>query len=132
MQALFILYVSDQTRARDFYRAMLQVDPTLDVPGMTEFPLGDSGKLGLMPSANIKRLLGDSLPDPQQADGIPRAELYLLVEQAQPYLDRAAKAGARLLSPLQDRNWGDCVGYCLDPDGHVVAIAEKPGGDLNA
>jgi uncharacterized glyoxalase superfamily protein PhnB len=80
-----------------------------------------------MPSANIKRLLGDSLPDPQQADGIPRAELYLLVEEAQPYLDRAAKAGARLLSPLQDRNWGDCVGYFLDPDSHVVAIAEKIG-----
>ncbi len=127
MHALFILYVRDQARARDFYRDLLQAAPTLDVPGMTEFPLGDGAMLGLMPSANIKRLLGESFPDPQQADGIPRAELYLLVADAQPYLDRAIKAGARLLSPLQDRDWGDRVGYCLDPDGHVVAIAEKIG-----
>lgn len=127
MRPLFVLYVSEQARAREFYRAVLQTDPSLDVPGMTEFPLGDSALLGLMPAAGIKRLLGDSLPDPASAPGIPRAELYLMVASAQPYVDRALKIGARQLSPLQARDWGHTVGYFLDPDSHVLAIAEVPG-----
>lgn len=40
MQAEFILYVADQARSRDFYRTVLATEPTLDVPGMTEFDLG--------------------------------------------------------------------------------------------
>ncbi len=34
-----ILYVSDQAAACRFYRAVLGVAPSLDVPGMAEFPL---------------------------------------------------------------------------------------------
>ncbi len=124
---LFIFYVADQARARDFYRAVLEIEPTLDVPGMTEFPLGNGALLGLMPAAGIKRLLGENLPDPSLAAGVPRAELYLVVESAQPYVERAVAHGATLVSPLQTRNWGDKVAYCLDRDGHVLAFAEKKG-----
>ena len=31
----FILYVRDQRASADFYRQVLAVEPTLDVPGMT-------------------------------------------------------------------------------------------------
>lgn len=124
---LFIFYVADQARARDFYKAVLGIKPTLDVPGMTEFPLGNGALLGLMPAAGIKRLLGEILPDPSSAAGVPRAELYLVVDSAQPYVERAVAHGATLVSPLQTRNWGDNVAYCLDRDCHVLAFAEKKG-----
>lgn len=124
---LFIFYVADQARARDFYRVILEIEPTLDVPGMTEFPLGNGALLGLMPAAGIKRLLGENLPDPSSAAGVPRAELYLVVDSAQPYVERAVAHGATLISPLQARNWGDKVAYCLDLDSHVLAFAEKKG-----
>lgn len=123
MQTIFILYVKDQQRARDFYRAVLQTEPSLDVPGMTEFQLVDGASLGLMPSANITRLLGDTLPDPAQADGIPRAEVYLLVDSPHEYHTRALDNGATELSPLQNRDWGHTVAYSLDHDGHVLAFA---------
>lgn len=123
MQSIFILYVKDQQRARDFYRAVLQMEPTLDVPGMTEFQLANGASLGLMPSANIKRLLGDKMPDPSQADGIPRAEVYLLVDSPLDYHTRALKNGATELSPLLDRDWGHSVAYSHDLDGHVLAFA---------
>lgn len=122
--AHFILYVADQRRSADFYRGVLDVDPILDVPGMTEYPLGEGSVLGLMPETGIKRLLGEALPDPIRGSGIPRAELYLRVADCRSFHCRALGAGAIELSPVALRDWGDFVGYCLDPDGHVIAFAE--------
>lgn len=123
-RSLFVLYVADQARSRDFYGAVLDTEPTLDVPGMTEFALPGGAFLGLMPERGIKRLLGDALPDPAAASGTPRTELYLVVEDAAAFHGRALDTGARELSPLTARDWGDRAAYCLDPDGHVLACAE--------
>ena len=123
--AHFILYVADQAKSSRFYKKVLGVSPRLDVPGMTEFVLSDGAILGLMPEEGIRRLLGSDFPDPSRARGIPRSEIYLLVDQPAEYLERALAAGATELSPLQPRTWGHVAGYCLDPDAHVLAFAEK-------
>jgi catechol 2,3-dioxygenase-like lactoylglutathione lyase family enzyme len=119
----FILYVRDQRRSTSFWAAALDAHPTLDVPGMTEFTLGPATVLGLMPAAGIKRLL-PALADPDTARDVPRAEIYLVVQHAGACHARAVSAGARELSPLEERSWGHRVAYCLDPDGHVLAFAE--------
>jgi catechol 2,3-dioxygenase-like lactoylglutathione lyase family enzyme len=120
----FIFYVRDQEMSTCFYEKILELPPSLNVPGMTEFHLGDGCILGLMPEKGIKRLLGDSIEDPATARGIPRAELYLRVEDPIQYMDRAKTAGAKLLSKVGRRDWGDLAGYIADPDGHVVAFAK--------
>lgn len=122
--AHFILYINNQERSARFYEAALGSAPRLHVAGMTEFDLGPGTVLGLMPSVGIVRLLGGALPDPERAAGVPRAELYLVVEDAAAALGRAIGAGATLLSPVLARDWGHAAGYCLDPDGHVLAFAE--------
>lgn len=122
-RAHLILFVADQARAVSFYRAALAAAPVLDVPGMTEFALGGGAVLGLMPAAGIRRLLGAALPDPASAPGVPRAELYLVVDDPAACHARAVAAGARELSPLQRRDWGHRAAYSLDPDGHVLAFA---------
>jgi catechol 2,3-dioxygenase-like lactoylglutathione lyase family enzyme len=119
----WILYVADQARSTRFYRAALACAPRLDVPGMTEFGLPGGAVLGLMPEASIRRLLGAVLPDPARARGVPRAELYLLVDDPAAAHARALAAGAHELSPLLPRDWGHVAAYALDPDGHVVAFA---------
>lgn len=119
----FILYVADQARACRFYAQLLSAAPRLDVPGMSEFVLPGGAILGLMPVGGIRRLLGDALPDPAQAQGIPRSELYLRVAQPAAWHARALAAGARELSPLTRRDWGPQVAYALDLDGHVLACA---------
>mgnify|MGYP000849117200 FL=1 len=128
-RANLILYVSDQQRSRDFYAQVLQLSPTLDVPGMTEFSLSDSLILGLMPEKGIVRLLGNSIKDPALATGIPRAELYLSVEQPQQYHQRALQAGATELKTYSLMNWGDMAAYSLDPDGHVLVFASTANAD---
>ncbi|MEQ1919200.1 MAG: VOC family protein [Elusimicrobiota bacterium] len=123
MKAHFILYVSDQKRSAQFYTRVLGQKPRLDVPGMTEFELTTSAVLGLMPTTGIKRLLGDALPDPNGAKGVPRAEVYLLVTDPGASHRLALENGARELSPLSARGWGHEAAYSLDLDGHVLAFA---------
>jgi len=125
MRTNIILYVADQKASTSFYEKVLMMPPVLNVPGMTEFRLNEETVLGLMPSAGIKRLLGDKLPDPDKAAGIPRAEIYLHVTDPESYHNRALENGAQELSPLLPRDWGDDVAYSLDPDGHVLAFAGK-------
>lgn len=126
MQAHLIFHVRDQSASRDFYRATLDQSPTLDVPGMTEFSLGAGAILGLMPLAGILRLLGDGLPERfGTAAGPPRAELYLVVEDAEVWHRRALAAGAVELSPMSLRDWGHRVAYSADPDGYVLAFAAE-------
>ena len=119
----FILYVRDQEISTRFYERVLGQAPTLNVPGMTEFQISENSVLGLMPEKSIKRLLGETIQDPETTNGIARAELYLRVAQPQDFMDRATKSEARVLSGLAPRNWGDMAGYVADPDGHVLAFA---------
>lgn len=125
MKAHLILYVNDQRASARFYARVLGLSPRLDVPGMTEFLLSEGAVLGLMPAAGIKRLLGERLPDPGRAAGVPRAELYLLTDQPGAFHDRALANGALELSPLALRDWGHEAAYSLDPDGHVLAFARE-------
>lgn len=126
IKAHFILYVADQRRSAAFYAAVLGMPPVLDVPGMTEFQLGQEAVLGLMPEDGIVRLLGATIEHPAAACGVPRSELYLVVKDAAVYHARALAAGACELSPLTLRDWGHLAAYSLDPDGHVLAIASLP------
>lgn len=125
MKCHFILYVRSQAESSRFYRHVLDSDPVLDIPGMTEFALSSSTILGLMPEQNIKRLLGDAILDPKFAYGIPRAEVYIVVERPDEFVTRAQAAGAKILSPLSKRDWGDEAAYVSDPDGHVLAFSRK-------
>jgi len=118
--AHFILWVADPSVSRTFYRAVLDREPRLDVPGMTEFELTSGCVLGLMPESGAQRLLGL-----EGAPGATRCELYLVVDDPQEYIGRAAAAGALLVSPWQARDWGARVAYFLDPDRHVLAIADR-------
>lgn len=119
---MVVLYVADQTRAAAFYREVLESDPVVDVPGMTEFLLPGGSVLGLMPIEGVRRLL-PRLPAAGALRGGPCAEIYLAVEDPEASYRKAVAAGATALDPASSRDWGDDVAYVLDPDGHVVAFA---------
>ncbi|RJO68871.1 MAG: glyoxalase [Myxococcales bacterium] len=129
---MIILYVADQARSKAFYRAILGAEPALDVPGMTEFPLAAGATLGLMPEPGAARLLGDALPAPSTGNGIPRCELYLLVDDPEASYEALLAAGGKPVSPPAPRDWGDVAAYGADPDGHVVAFAKPVSGYKNS
>lgn len=124
MEIEFILYVSNQEKSKRFYKNLLQLEPSLNVPGMTAFYLSKSVKLGLMPESGIAKIISPPLPHPKNGNGIPRCELYLKVKHVQTYVERGILNGALEISKLKMRSWGDQVAYLADLDGHIIALAE--------
>lgn len=120
-----VLYVNDQQASADFYTKIFRRNPDLNVPGMTEFQLAENCKLGLMPNNGIAKILSGRTPHPDQGNGIPRCELYFYVEDLELESDNAINSGAKLISPIEDRDWGDKVCYFADLDGHIIAFAKK-------
>lgn len=92
---------------------------------MTEFKLAENCKLGLMPNNGIAKILSDKTPHPNEGNGIPRCELYLYVDDIELEFDNALKAGAKIISSIEARDWGDKVSYFADIDGHIIAFAQK-------
>jgi catechol 2,3-dioxygenase-like lactoylglutathione lyase family enzyme len=119
----FILYVSDQKRSRDFYEKVLGYEPVLDIPGMSEFQLNEYSKLGLMPEEGIAKILLPGTKHPASAYGIPRCELYLMVDSPSASYEEAISLGARKVSDTAIRDWGHEVAYVQDFDGHIIAFA---------
>ena len=118
-EAYFILYVQDKKASASFYGEVLAQEPILDVPGITEYRLTDTDILGLIPIESARRLIGDVFPT---TSNVPKAELYVLVDDPEAYHARALRAGAKELSPMQLRNWGHRAAYSVDRDGHVLAF----------
>ena len=122
-QTEFILYVKDISSSVLFYSKLLNRKPDLDVPGMKEFSLSSGVKLGLMPEQGIARIITPALRHPAEGTGIPRCELYLLVEDADDAYIHGIRCGGIPVSAVADRDWGHRVGYFSDHDGHVIAVA---------
>jgi predicted enzyme related to lactoylglutathione lyase len=121
---MIILYVADQQLSRDFYKAILNKQPKLDVPGMTEFELNKKTMLGLMPESGIAKILGDKIPSPSMGNGIPRCELYLAVSDVEKAFQNLIIHGGKAISLPVMRDWGHFAAYGTDPDGHVIAFAQ--------
>lgn len=120
-----ILYVNDQEASCRFYQNIFRKKADLNVPGMVEFNMSENFKLGLMPNKGIAKIISDKTPHPDNGNGIPRCEIYLYVDDIQLEYNNALRSGAKLISPIADRDWGDKVCYFSDSDGHIIAFASK-------
>lgn len=128
-EAYFLLYVKDKPASAAFYREVLGLEPIVEVESITEFRLLEGAVLGIMSYAAAARNVDVGVPTEAPTDPSPRAELYLVVDDPEGCLRRALALGARQISPMQLRDWNHRAAYCLDPDGHVLAFAERVAPD---
>jgi hypothetical protein len=108
----------------EFYAKLLDKQPILNVPGMTEFSLSENSILGLMPIKSIETLLENRIEAASKNDNKVKAELYLVTDAIDKYLERAKLLKAEILSYTKKRDWGHKAAYLLDPDNNVIGIAE--------
>lgn len=119
-----ILYVENQNISKDFYKNILEINPRLDVTGMTEFEINPGCILCLMPYENIKNIVPQVFNNFKKDEKFPSCELYILTDEIERKTKLAIQNGAMLLSPLEMKNWGHEVIYFSDPDKHVLAFAK--------
>lgn len=112
-------------KAIDFYKAAFGADEMIRLPG----PDGRLVHASVLINSNMVMLV-DEFPDmvvqsPETLGGTP-VTIHLSVTDAKGVVDRAVKAGAKLIMPVERQFWGDLYGMIEDPFGHKWSIA-TPG-----
>lgn len=119
--ALTILATDDVARLTAFYRDGLGLSVVVSVGVYSEL-IGDGLRLGLYAREGFAHSAGATPTLPPGA-AIRGTELYFHVADPAEASHRLVAAGARPLSPLSPRDWGDEAAYHADPDGNVVVVA---------
>jgi catechol 2,3-dioxygenase-like lactoylglutathione lyase family enzyme len=83
----------------------------------------DGGSVGFYERSGFAAEVG---ADPVAVDGeqVAPAYLYVRVDDVDSATAKLEEAGARPLSPLTSRAWGERAAWFADPDGNVVAVAQ--------
>ena len=117
------LIIRDAARAIDFYKQAFGAKELarMTAPGSNcimhaEIKIGDS-----------VIMLGEESPQhgcksPQLLNGSP-ITIHIYVEDVDDVFQRAVKAGAQVMMPVQDQFWGDRYGRLQDPFGHQWSVA---------
>jgi len=120
--ALTILAVDDLPRAVAFYEAAFGWPRIVNVPVYSEFALPDGMRFGVYQRDGFGRNTGQ-VPARLAPKEIAGTELYLYPDDVHEAVRRLLAAGARELSELAPRDWGDEAAYFADPDGNVITVA---------
>ena len=104
---------SDIERSRDFYEAVLSMAADDTVPSRLYFHCGDL----------ILAVIDWSV----EAQGPPQPtpdDMYFATGDLDSVYERALTAGAREVSSIKQRPWGERSFYCLDPDGNRLCFVD--------
>jgi PhnB protein len=116
------LAVEDAEKAIEFYKDAFGATEMVRMPtpdgrvAHAELQIGDS-----------KLMLSDPFPQssvrPPAERGGTTASIFMYVDDVDATFEQAQKAGAQVVSELEDMFWGDRFGTVSDPFGHVWSIA---------
>lgn len=118
-----ILYVDDLASSVSFYRDALGLEFRFEEAGYAEFATG-AAKFALLERSRLPDLLGAQTGSGRPS-GSPGGEVLFLVEDVDGEAARLTSAGVEILSGPIDRPWGHRTLHLLDPEGHVVELAQE-------
>jgi predicted enzyme related to lactoylglutathione lyase len=123
--SLIILAVSDLPRMMNFYTGVFGWEQTVDTSRYVEYKMQNGMRLGLYERRGFSQNIGGRTPSLIPVGEVAPTELYMYVGDPSAVGERLLMSGARLLSGLELRTWGDQVAYYADPEGNVIAIAQR-------
>lgn len=118
------LGVADVGAALAFYRNGLGFKVGAVKGDITYFDTGGTW-FCVYPREKLARYAGV----PAKGGGFSGVTLSSNVDSQQAVADtlaRAAKAGAEIVRPAADTDWGGCSGWFRDPDGHLWEVVWNP------
>ncbi len=119
---LTILAVEDLAQHATFYETVLGIPPTVTTPVYVEFTLGTQ-RIGVYQREGFGRNIG-AAPALLPSGALAPTELYFYADDLDAAMARLHVAGARQLSALAARPWGDRAAYFADPSGNVIVLAQ--------
>lgn len=114
-----ILFVEDLERSVGFYRDVIGLTFKLRGDGYAEFDT-EGTRFGLYERGRLPELIGRGA----RAGG-PAAEVVFVIDDVDAWPARLSHAGVEILRGPVDRPWGHRTLHLLDPDGHVVELAQE-------
>lgn len=120
--SLVILAVGDLDQMVAFYERAFGWQRAVEAPVYLEFALPGGIRLGLYERHAFS---ANTLEVPVRIPGgaLAPTELYFYPNDLPAAIERVREAGARTLSALAPRTWGDEAAYFADPEGNVIALA---------
>lgn len=116
------LYIRGAARAIDFYKNVFGATEKMRMPTPdgkimhAELQIGDS--VLMLADENPK----SHAHSPETLGGVTNGVL-LYLENVDSVVERAVKAGAKILRPSEDQFYGDRMGTILDPFGQMWSVA---------
>jgi predicted enzyme related to lactoylglutathione lyase len=121
-QVLTILAVDDLAHCVAFYRRVFAWEQTVDVASYAEFSLPWGQRFGLYQREGFGANTGQR-PVRIAPGELAPTELYFHTDDLPAAIGALRDAGARELSALAPRPWGDEAAYFADPAGNVLVVA---------
>ncbi|BBK44168.1 glyoxalase [Allostella vacuolata] len=128
--SLVTLGTRDLDRSRAFYERLGWVRSVRAAEGVAFFQMG-----GMVLALWTRAELAADAGVPAEGSGFAGVALSHNVRtpaEVETVLDQAVAAGATLLRPAVDREWGGRSGHFADPDGFVWEVAWNPGFPIAA
>ena len=129
---IITLGVDDLAKSRDFYAKGLGWTPSSFGGDSIAFFQVGGYVLGLFPRDELAKDMGLSETPPAQTGGFTLAYNARSKEEVNAVLEKAVKAGAKLLKDAEEVFWGGYSGYFSDPDGHAWEVAFNPHWEISA
>ena len=105
-------------------------EKNLVVPGESESEIAHaqlSFGSGMVMLGSVGRHGGgfdDLMTTPKEAGGRSTQSAYVIVADPAAHHDRAVAAGAQIVMPLEDKDYGGSGYTCKDPEGHVWSFGD--------
>ena len=108
--------VDNAVKAIDFYQK------AFDAKEIYRLPMGDRIAHAELQIGDSRFMLSDEFKDwdalSPKTRGGSTGSMLIYVPNADAAIDKAVKAGAKVVQPAEDQFWGDRMGTVVDPFGH--------------
>jgi len=130
--SLVTLGVRDVARSTRFYQALGWHLSSASVPGEVSFFNTAGGLLAIWGEKDLAEDAGIPAKPSSGHGGRALAINLESREEVDSALASAAAAGAQILKPGHETDWGGYTSYFADPDGHLWEVAYNPGWPIGS